>query len=141
MFSQATFNASAGYRSVISFTLGLITQTICSLQNGVAARLKIFCRFARSGSHVYDCTITTISSDAESHKEQDGGKYLFVGQTTTELQAILQVHVNKNTEKKPKPKILASVKKAAFPTSFADQDHQNKNFMMSNTVINSLLLG
>ena len=36
-----------------------------------------------------DCIIKTISSDVESCEEQDGGKYLFVGQTTAELQAIL----------------------------------------------------
>ena len=62
-----------------------------------------------------DCIIKTISSDAESSKEQDGSKHSFVGQTTTELQAILQVYVTKNTEKKRKPKILASLKKAVFP--------------------------
>ena len=46
------------------------------------------------------CIIKTISSDAESRKEQDGGKYSFVGQTMAKLQAILQVYVMKNTEKK-----------------------------------------
>ena len=54
---------------------------------------------------------------------------------------ILQVYVTKNTEKKQKPKILASLKKAAFPASFADQDHQNRNFMVSNTIVILLLLG
>ena len=58
-----------------------------------------------------------------------------------ELQAILQVYVTKNTEKKRKPKILASLKKAAFPASFADKDHQNRNFMVSNTIVILLLLG
>ena len=76
-----------------------------------------------------------MSSDAESRKEQDDRKYFFVGQTTAELQAILQVYVVKNTEKKQKPKILASLKKAAFPASFADKDHQNRNFMVSNTIV------
>ena len=47
-----------------------------------------------------DCIIKTISSDAESRKEQDVGKYSFVGQTMAKLQAILQVYVMKNTEKK-----------------------------------------
>ena len=47
-----------------------------------------------------DCTVKTISSDAESLEEQDGSKYSFVGQTTAELQAILHVYVEKNTEKK-----------------------------------------
>ena len=47
-----------------------------------------------------DCIIKTISSDAESREEQDGSKYLFVGQTTAELQAILQVYVMKNTKQK-----------------------------------------
>ena len=37
----------------------------------------------------YGCVIKTISSDAESREEQDGGKHLFVGRTTAELQAIL----------------------------------------------------
>ena len=44
-------------------------------------------------------------------------------------------------EKKRKPKILASLKKAAFPASFADKDHQNRNFMVSNTMVVMLLLG
>ena len=88
-----------------------------------------------------NCIIKTISSDAESREEQDGGKYSFVGQTTVELQAILQVYVMKNTEKKQKPKILASLKKAAFPASFADKDHQNRNFMVSNIIVILLLLG
>ena len=88
-----------------------------------------------------DCIIKTISSDAESRKEQDGGKYSFVGQTMAKLQAILQVYVMKNTEKKWKPKILALLKKAAFPASFADEDHQNRNVMVNNTIVFLLLLG
>ena len=86
-----------------------------------------------------DCIIKTILSDAESREEQDGSKYSFVGQTTAELQAILLVYVTKNTEKKTK--ILASLKKVTFPASFADKDHQNRNFMVSNTIIIVLLLG
>ena len=85
--------------------------------------------------------IKTILSDAESREEQDGSKYSFVGQTTAELKAILQVCVTKNTEKKQKPNILASLKKAAFPESFADKDHQNRNFIVSNTIVILLLLG
>ena len=88
-----------------------------------------------------DCIIKTISSDAESCEEKDGGKYLFVGQTTAELQAILQVYVMKNTEKKQTPKILASLKKAAICASFANKDHRNRNFMVSNTMFILLLLG
>ena len=88
-----------------------------------------------------DCIIKTISSDAESHEEKDGSKYSFVGRTMAELQAILQVNVTKNMEKKRKPKILAFLKKAAFPASFADKDHQNRNFMVSNTIVILLLLG
>ena len=88
-----------------------------------------------------DYIIKTISSNAESREEQDGSKYSFEGQMMAALQAILQVHVTKNTEKKRKPKILASLKKAAFPASFADQDHQNRNFMVSNTIVILLLLG
>ena len=85
-----------------------------------------------------NCVIKTIVSNAESREEQDGGKYSFVGRTMAELQAILQVHVTKN---KQKPKILALLKKAAFPASFADEDHQNRNFMVSNTIVILLLLG
>ena len=88
-----------------------------------------------------DCIIKTISSDAESREEQDGSKYSFVGKTTAELQAILQAYVTKNMEKKWKPKILASLKKVAFPASFTDKDHQNRNFMVSNTIVILLLLG
>ena len=80
-----------------------------------------------------DCVIKTISSDPESREEQDGGKYSLVGRMTGELPAILQVCVTKNTEKKRKPKIIAMLKKAAIPASFADKDHQNRNFMVSNT--------
>ena len=87
-----------------------------------------------------DCIIKTISSDVESHEEQDGSKYSFLGRTTAKLQAILQVYVTKNTEKR-KPNILASLKKAAFPASFTDKDHQNRNFMVSNTMVILLLLG
>ena len=47
-----------------------------------------------------DCVIKAISSDAESCEEQDGGKHSFVGQTTAKLQAILQVYIMKNMEKK-----------------------------------------
>ena len=31
--------------------------------------------------------------------------------------------------------------KAAFPASFADEDHQNRNFMVSNTIVILLFLG
>ena len=88
-----------------------------------------------------DCVIKTISSDAESREEQDGSKYSFIGRTTVELQAILQEYVTKNMEKKRKPKILSSLKKAAFPASFTDKNHQNRNFMVSNTIVIFLLLG
>ena len=88
-----------------------------------------------------DCVRKTISSDAESRKEQDGSKYSFVGRTTAELQAVLQVYVTKNTEKKRKPKILALLKKAALPASFADKDHQNRNFMVSNTIVIFIIIG
>ena len=30
---------------------------------------------------------------------------------------------------------------AAFPASFADTDHQNRNFMVSNTIVILILLG
>ena len=55
------------------------------------------------------------------------------------VQAIL--YVTKNMEKKRKPKILASLKKATFPASFADKDHQNRNFMVRNTIVILSLLG
>ena len=54
------------------------------------------------------------------------------------VQAIL--YVTKNMEKKRKPKILVA-KKAAFPASFADKDHQNRNFMVRNTIVILSLLG
>ena len=88
-----------------------------------------------------DCIIKTISSDAESHEEQDGGKHSFVGQTTAKLQAIFQLHVMKNTKKKRKLMILTLLKKAAFRACFTDQDHQNRNFMVSNAIVILLLKG
>ena len=38
---------------------------------------EIVCRLAGSSSHFYDCVIKTISSDAESREEQDGGKHYY----------------------------------------------------------------
>ena len=67
---------------------------------------------------------------------------LLLDKTTAGLQAILQVYVAKNKEKKRKPKILASLMKAAFPASFTEsKDHQNRNFMVNNTIVILLLLG
>ena len=60
------------------------------------------------------------SYDAESCEEQDGGKQILVGQMTAELQAVFKRYVTKNMEKKRKPKILALMKKVAFPASFAN---------------------
>ena len=51
--------------------------------------MKLFAVWHALAAIFYGCVIKTISSDAESHEEQDGGKHLFVGQTTAELQAIL----------------------------------------------------
>ena len=76
-----------------------------SLQNRVAAPLEIIVVLHVLAAMFNDCVIKTISSDAESHEEQDSSKYSFVGRTTAELQAILQVYVTKNTEKKRRPKI------------------------------------
>ena len=90
------------------------------LKNRVAAYLKIVCRFTRSGGHIDNCIIKTISSDAESCEEQDCGKHSFEGGMMAELQAIFQLHVAKDTERKRKPKILTFLKKAAFPASFTD---------------------
>ena len=50
---------------------------------------QIVCCLARSSTIFNDCVIRTISLDAESHEEQDGGKHLLVGQMTAKLQAIL----------------------------------------------------
>ena len=86
-----------------------------------------------------DCIIKTISSDAESREEQDGSKYYFVGWTMAELQAILQVYVMKNTEKKQKPKILAS--QLSLQALLVRTINQNRNFMVSNTIVILLLLG
>ena len=95
--------------------------------------MKLFAVLHVLAAMLNDCIIKTTSSDAESRKNKR--------RMTAELQAILQVYVMKNTEKKWKPKILASLKKAAFPASFADKDHQNRNFMVSNTIVILLLLG
>ena len=48
---------------------------------------------------------------------------------------------NEKHGKEAKTKDLASLKKAAFLASFADKDHQNRNFMVSNTIVILLLLG
>ena len=50
-----------------------------------------------------DCIIIT---DAESCKEQNGGKQFLVGQTTAKLQAVYQLHLTKKRGKKAKPNIL-----------------------------------
>ena len=60
-----------------------------SLYNRVAARLKLFAVWHALPSIFYGCVIKTISSDAESREEQDGGKHLFVGRMMAELQARL----------------------------------------------------
>ena len=102
-----------------------------SLQNRVAVLvLKLFTALHVLAAMFNDCVIKTISSNAKSHEEQDGSKFSFVGRTTAELQAIFQVCEAKNTKKKRKPKILASLKKAAFPASFADKDHQDRNLLV-----------
>ena len=65
-----------------------------SLQTGLLLILKSFAVLHVLVAMFNDCLKKTISSDAESRKEQDGGKYSFVGRTTAELQAILQVYRN-----------------------------------------------
>ena len=50
-------------------------------------------------------------------------------------------HFTTKNTKKRKPKILASLKKAAFLASFADKDHQNRYLMVGNTIVILLLLG
>ena len=45
------------------------------LQNRITAHLNIVFRFRRSSD---DCVIKIMSSDAESCKEQDGGRQYFV---------------------------------------------------------------
>ena len=48
------------------------------LQNRITAHLNIVFRFRRSSGKVDDCVIKIMSSDAESRKEQDGGRQNFV---------------------------------------------------------------
>ena len=159
LFAQETFNASASYRPVytifclhymiahgisyhsiyIKFYLGM--DNFSPYKKGLLLVLKSFAVLHVLAAMFNDCVIKTTSSDAESREEQDGSKHSFVGRMTAELQAILQVYVTKNTEKKQKPKILALLKKAAFPASFTDKDHQNRNFMVSNKTVILLLLG
>ena len=100
--------------------MGWITQRCCPYKTESLLVLKSFAVLHVLAAMFNDCVIKTISSNAESHEEKDGSKYSFVGRTMAELQAILQVNVTKNMEKKRKPKILAFLKKAAFPASFAD---------------------
>jgi len=52
---------------------------IQSLQNRIAARLKSFAVLGILVAMFDDSIITTISSDAESREEQDGGKQFLVG--------------------------------------------------------------
>ena len=59
-----------------------------------------------------DCIIKTLSFDAESREEQDGGKYSFVGQTTAELQAVFKLHV---AGKEAKTKDFKLAEKGSFP--------------------------
>ena len=60
-----------------------------SLQNRVAAHLKLFAIWHALVAIFNDCVVKPISSDVESREEQDGGKHLFVERTTAVLQAIL----------------------------------------------------
>jgi len=115
LFAQATFNASAGYRPV--YTIFLFTlhdsswnklpfyiiykvlpwdgqlQQCCPYKTGLLLILKSFAVLHALAAMFNDCIIKTISSDVESREEQDGSKYSFVGRTTVELQAILQVYM------------------------------------------------
>ena len=61
--------------------------------------------------------IKTLSSDAESCEEQDGGKQFSVGPITAELQSIFQLVVTKKTEKKQKLKILTLLRQLFLQTS------------------------
>ena len=47
-----------------------------------------------------DCIIKTMSSNAESHEEQEGTKQIFVGLMMYKLQDVFQLDVTKNAEKK-----------------------------------------
>ena len=58
-----------------------------------------------------DCVIKTISSDAESRKEQDGGKYLFVGRVTGHFVSIC----NKKHGKEAKTKDFSLAEEGSFP--------------------------
>ena len=46
---------------------------------GLLLVLNLFAVLLSLAAMFDDCIIKTISSDAESHEEQDGGKHLFVG--------------------------------------------------------------
>ena len=48
-------------------------------ETGLLLVLKLFAILFFVVTIFDDCIIKTISSDAESHEEQDGGKHLFVG--------------------------------------------------------------
>ena len=87
-----------------------------------------------------DCVTKTMPFNAESHEEKDGSKqYLNDGLV---IQAVFQLDAVKNTEKKQNPKILTLLKKGVFPASFDDLDHQNRDFMVSNTIfINFFIIG
>ena len=106
LFTQATFNASAGYVPAYTvflfivsyyvlnyvatllyakFYLGMDTPAIQFLQKRVASRLIIIYCFNCSGSHFSNYIIKTLPSDAESREDQDGSKQKFVGRTTANL--------------------------------------------------------
>ena len=63
-----------------------------------------------------NCIIKTILSDAKSCEEQDGGKYSFLGRTTAELLAILQVRIcNEKHGKEAKTKDFSLAEEDSFP--------------------------
>ena len=48
---------------------------------------------------------------------------------------------NEKHGKEAKTKDFSLAEEGSFPARFADKDHQNKNFMVSNTIVILLLLG
>ena len=73
----------------IKFYLGMDNSSDAVLIKQGHCSSEIVCRFARSSDHFLRLRNKTISSDAESREEQDGGKHLFVRRTTAVLWAIL----------------------------------------------------
>jgi len=66
------------YHSNIKFYLEMNNSSDAVLIKQDHCSSEIVYRLARSSAIFDECVIKTISSDAESREEQDGGKHLFV---------------------------------------------------------------